>query len=73
VIDVLPSTLAEMLRSGDIEGLESLILASNWFNELTNTIPAQNFTEWRSRVRIIKRISGPSKSGNQTQVRLSFG
>ena len=28
VIDVLPSTLAEMLRLGDIEGLESLILAS---------------------------------------------
>ncbi len=28
VIDVQPSTLAEMLRSGDIEGLESLILAS---------------------------------------------
>jgi hypothetical protein len=28
VVDVLPSTLAEMLRLGDIEGLESLILAS---------------------------------------------
>jgi hypothetical protein len=28
VIDVPPSTLAEMLRSGDIEGLESIILAS---------------------------------------------
>lgn len=29
VIDVPPSTLAEMLRLGDIEGLESLIVASH--------------------------------------------
>ena len=40
VIDVLPSTLAEMLWLDDIEGLESLILASYWFNTPTNAIHA---------------------------------